>query len=264
MRTTRGVSRRTGGFTLIELLVVIAVIVLLMAILLPVLQIAASQARRTQCLSNLKQLGAALTAYQGNYKGFLPSPAHSDGATTLNAETDWDGDPNFTNLSNPTDKAPYTWKGKIINYIGTSDEENPDQKYQVFKCPAVRLFKAHKSFYGSNAYLTMHVNPEALKDSDGYFKMSHMDDIELTSKTFLVGENNTGHWAVKPFEHPREVTDFAAESDAAKCYARHRGVSCWVFGDGHSSAMNTMDSEKNHCVLWVADKKAHREEYGSN
>jgi prepilin-type N-terminal cleavage/methylation domain-containing protein/prepilin-type processing-associated H-X9-DG protein len=46
---------RGKGFTLIELLVVIAIITLLMAILLPTLQLAQGQARAVACLSNLHE-----------------------------------------------------------------------------------------------------------------------------------------------------------------------------------------------------------------
>jgi len=262
MRTTRKAIRRAIGFTLIELLVVIAVIILLMAILVPVLQRAAGQARETQCLANVKQMIAAFTAYHGNYKGFLPSPAHRDEISDLNDPQYWDGDPNFTDETNPTDNPPYTWKGKIISYIGTSNEENPDQKYGIFKCPAVRLFKRHKSFYGINAYLGMHV-PEKLRDSDGYYKMIHAEDIEQHSKTYLIGENNTGHWAVKPSKHPREASDFTAASDDAKCFARHFKRGSWAFLDGHTERATITDNEKNHCWMWVPNKTEHREQYGS-
>ena len=59
------------GFTLIELLVVIAVIALLMAILIPVLHSAREQGQRVVCLSNLKQLTLAWTAYATEYEGVL-------------------------------------------------------------------------------------------------------------------------------------------------------------------------------------------------
>jgi len=60
-----------NGFTLIELLVVIAVIALLMAILMPVLNRARELGQRAVCLSNLRQLTIAWTAYADQHNGNL-------------------------------------------------------------------------------------------------------------------------------------------------------------------------------------------------
>ena len=69
-------QRRTTsqGFTLIELLVVIAIIAILAAILFPVFARARENARRSSCLSNLKQLGLGFLQYTQDYDEKFPQP----------------------------------------------------------------------------------------------------------------------------------------------------------------------------------------------
>jgi prepilin-type N-terminal cleavage/methylation domain-containing protein/prepilin-type processing-associated H-X9-DG protein len=67
----RSVNRR--GFTLIELLVVIAIIAILAAILFPVFGRARENARRSSCMSNMKQLGLGLMQYTQDYDEKYPA-----------------------------------------------------------------------------------------------------------------------------------------------------------------------------------------------
>lgn len=64
--------RRVKGFTVIEILVVIAVIALLLAILMPALQLVREQSRAVVCRSNLKQWGAIFVMYTTENDGLCP------------------------------------------------------------------------------------------------------------------------------------------------------------------------------------------------
>ena len=99
------------GFTLIELLVVIAIIAILAAILFPAFLTARNQARRSACLSNLRQLSSAMRLYADANGGKLPDTAPEYNLFTF---PDWCGCPKvFSPDVDPT-------KGSIWRYTGRS------------------------------------------------------------------------------------------------------------------------------------------------
>ncbi len=77
---------RREGFTLIELLIVIAIIAVLVSISIPAVMKAREASNRTTCANNLRQMGLAFMAHQGQ-NNYLPTAGVSDFAAPTFATT---------------------------------------------------------------------------------------------------------------------------------------------------------------------------------
>jgi len=84
--------RLRRGFTIVELLVVIAIIGILVALLLPAVQMARESGRRTKCANNLNQLAKGILNYEQKWQVFPPGEIHGRGVYGDKCtHCDWDG-----------------------------------------------------------------------------------------------------------------------------------------------------------------------------
>ena len=117
------------SFTLIELLVVIAIIAILAAMLLPALGKARERAKAAGCMSNLKQLGTAMTMYIDDYRTYP--------------------------YQQSTSVAKQEWDMRLLPYLGLPAGVKPKAQYKGFHCPAALPFSGTSASrgYAMNLYL---------------------------------------------------------------------------------------------------------------
>ncbi len=203
------------GFTLIELLVVIAIIAILASILFPVFARAREKARQASCLSNLKQLGLAVTMYVSDNDECYPL---SPWAGNQTGWVWWNGDltaPSFNGAN-----------GTVGPYV---------KNKQVFICPSDTVGKQNGCSYSMNSYLCWSGSTVM---SDGSIPYPATTPVILEESA--VSGGGTGSTDDAYFDVGSHETRFTPLHDWTPntIAARHNQGTVIAYCDGHSKWMS--------------------------
>ncbi|MHC4325868.1 MAG: type II secretion system protein [Planctomycetota bacterium] len=241
--------KKQKAFTLIELLVVIAMIAVLMAILMPALRAAKSQARKVVCMAHVKQLVMTVKLYITDHDG----KTHDSPNNGL-----WDNawqSPSVKQQYGPNDNYAY-WGIAYIEYAKSK---------KIFRCPDTQRvddwpewgapwgFPSQDFFkycsYGINGYIAdKKIEHEFKKHSEVIAFQDHIEQRldSIDSDMFCIGPGksiNLPQWRPSSQGGDGFYDSYWTGHDAVKECFRHRGVSITSWLDGHASQIKQTTGE---------------------
>ena len=216
--------RLAKGFTLLELLVVIAIIAILTALLLPALSSAKTQAKKTSCLNNLKQIQLAWQMY-------------ADEAADFIVTNDWA--PGDMNSPGDATNTLLLQQGFLYPYCKST---------AIFKCPAdgypsPKTHVVNVRSYSMNTYLDGYDTAAELADAPGLYvvqtKLSQITSPAPVSRIVFVDESENTIDDCNFGVIPSLLGTANPPCNHWENYptARHGNAATFSFADGHSLAV---------------------------
>lgn len=272
LREHRAVAAaRQPGFTLVELLVVIAIIGVLMALLLPAVQMAREAARRTACSNKMRQVGIAMQNYY-SAKDRLPPGSVAKQYSDV-PSTPW----TFYRWSTLASLSPYLENSAAYNILDLSKPlysvtfavtpENVIGARTVvpsFLCPSDSGVQLNQSFGPTNYAMCTGsgANGGTPLATDGAFfvnsKVRFADIRDGSSHTIAMSESLLGEAGANArdpqtayrFTFAAPLNEFACESAPSWNFSDPRGFS-WVNGEYRCALYNhylTPNAKTPDCI----------------
>jgi prepilin-type N-terminal cleavage/methylation domain-containing protein/prepilin-type processing-associated H-X9-DG protein len=227
------VKAQKCGFTLIELLVVIAIIAILAAILFPVFARARENARRTSCLSNLKQIGLGMMQYVQDYdERYAPAFSWDSSSGAPNAlDTDVSHPSGYFTINNASVVGHYkSWMDAVFPYVKST---------QIFVCPSVSNASPPAqiiSNYGySSAFGGYYSDAQLYNSSAALWTPIAAAQIGRAAEIIMIMDlNNT--WT-STHASPVNLSSWAASASTQSIVAPHLEGGNATYADGHAKWM---------------------------
>ena len=241
---TKGQWRANGhtlkGFTLIELLVVISVIALLMAILMPALSKARRVAKRTACLSNVRQLQLAWIMYADQNDDKIVSAGENlNGApaTIPQGLIPWCGyDWNYARL-NPTPadlekQIEAMKKGALYPYL---------REIKILLCPEAKR--------------QMLRTYSIVNSMNGLWYQAPSNGVTIRNRSQIIRPHQRIVFAEEGWPSPDSfIVNYTREEWADKPQCPHDEGATFSFADGHTEYWKWQDQRtRRWCALGWAE-----------
>lgn len=233
-------AKKSAGFTLIELLVVIAIIAILAALLLPVLGVAKEKAKRTACMSNVRQLGIAMILYAGENSDFYPAAP----------------DPNVGgNVPNAATAGSDLWD--MQNAAAWSIVKNAGKNKLLMFCPSSYASRDPNNpilvnyFWNFNSADTVNYSTEGEYKSLGYWFMTKRNDANHTTKPAMNPNPN------RPRMFITKTTTIATNLSSAETEIITDITISFSSGDRNADAFVNVPSTAPNSILPNGYKSSH-------